>query len=51
MSTAQEAELLSKDKPSWLTAEVTPQHLLLNTSASKDRHISADESTVAIAPR
>jgi dihydroorotase len=33
MSTAEEAELLRKDKPSWVTAEVTPQHLLLNTSA------------------
>ncbi|MEB3179698.1 MAG: dihydroorotase [Nostocaceae cyanobacterium] len=33
MSTAQEAELLRQDKPSWVTAEVTPQHLLLNTSA------------------
>lgn len=33
MSTAEEAELLSQDKPSWVTAEVTPQHLLLNTSA------------------
>lgn len=33
MSTAEEAELLRDDKPSWVTAEVTPQHLLLNTSA------------------
>ncbi|MEA5575237.1 dihydroorotase [Anabaena sp. UHCC 0451] len=33
LSTAQEAELLREDKPSWVTAEVTPQHLLLNTSA------------------
>jgi len=33
LSTAEEAELLRQDKPSWLTAEVTPQHLLLNTSA------------------
>lgn len=33
LSTAEEADLLSQDKPSWLTAEVTPQHLLLNTSA------------------
>jgi dihydroorotase len=33
MSTAQEADLLRQDKPSWVTAEVTPQHLLLNTSA------------------
>ncbi|MDM3857351.1 MAG: dihydroorotase [Aphanizomenon gracile PMC649.10] len=33
MSTAEEAELLREDKPSWVTAEVTPQHLLLNTSA------------------
>ncbi len=33
MSTAEEANLLRQDKPSWVTAEVTPQHLLLNTSA------------------
>ncbi|MGJ5629454.1 dihydroorotase [Nostoc sp. CALU 1950] len=33
MSTAEEAELLRQQKPSWVTAEVTPQHLLLNTSA------------------
>ncbi|MBW4566599.1 MAG: dihydroorotase [Tolypothrix carrinoi HA7290-LM1] len=33
MSTAEEAELLRHYKPSWVTAEVTPQHLLLNTSA------------------
>lgn len=33
MSTADEAELLRQDKPAWVTAEVTPQHLLLNTSA------------------
>jgi len=33
LSTAEEAELLRQDKPSWVTAEVTPQHLLLNTSA------------------
>ena len=33
MSTAEEADLLRQDKPSWVTAEVTPQHLLLNTGA------------------
>ncbi len=33
MSTAEEADLLRSNKPSWVTAEVTPQHLLLNTSA------------------
>lgn len=33
LSTGVEAELLRQDKPSWVTAEVTPQHLLLNTSA------------------
>ncbi|MBW4557243.1 MAG: dihydroorotase [Trichormus sp. ATA11-4-KO1] len=33
MSTAEEANLLRQHKPSWVTAEVTPQHLLLNTSA------------------
>jgi dihydroorotase len=31
LSTAEEAELLRQDKPKWVTAEVTPQHLLLNT--------------------
>jgi len=33
LSTAEEAQLLREDKPSWVTAEVTPQHLLLNTGA------------------
>jgi dihydroorotase len=33
MSTAQEVALLRQEKPDWVTAEVTPQHLLLNTSA------------------
>ena len=33
LSTGIEAELLRQDKPSWVTAEVTPQHLLLNTTA------------------
>ncbi|NJK29661.1 MAG: dihydroorotase [Acaryochloris sp. RU_4_1] len=33
LSTAEEAELLRQDKPPWVTAEVTPQHLLLNTDA------------------
>jgi dihydroorotase len=33
LSTAEEAQLLRQDKPSWVTAEVTPQHLLLNTEA------------------
>lgn len=33
LSTAEEADLLRQEKPSWVTAEVTPQHLLLNTSA------------------
>jgi dihydroorotase len=35
LSTAEEAELLRQDKPDWVTAEVTPQHLLLNTEAYK----------------
>jgi dihydroorotase len=35
LSTAEEAELLRQDKPSWVTAEVTPQHLLMNISAYK----------------
>lgn len=33
MSTAEEAELLREEKPAWVTAEVTPQHLFLNTDA------------------
>ena len=33
LSTGIEAEYLRHDKPSWVTAEVTPQHLLLNTEA------------------
>ncbi|PSF35175.1 dihydroorotase [Aphanothece hegewaldii CCALA 016] len=33
LSTGVEAELLREDKPSWVTAEVTPQHLVLNTDA------------------
>jgi len=33
MSTAEEAELMRHDKPAWVTCEVTPQHLLLNTDA------------------
>ncbi|MEC4983264.1 MAG: dihydroorotase [Oscillatoria sp. PMC 1068.18] len=32
LSTGIEAEFLRHDKPSWVTAEVTPQHLLLNTN-------------------
>ncbi|MEA5535159.1 dihydroorotase [Crocosphaera sp. XPORK-15E] len=33
LSTGIEAEFLRQDKPSWVTTEVTPQHLLLNTDA------------------
>ncbi len=33
LSTGEEANLLRQDKPNWVTAEVTPQHLLLNTDA------------------
>ncbi|MDJ0691419.1 MAG: hypothetical protein QNJ41_23305 [Xenococcaceae cyanobacterium MO_188.B32] len=33
LSTGIEAELLRQDKPAWVTTEVTPQHLLLNTEA------------------
>jgi len=36
LSTAEEAELLRQDKPNWVTAEVTPQHLLMNISAYKE---------------
>ncbi|MGB5594081.1 MAG: dihydroorotase, partial [Crocosphaera sp.] len=33
LSTGIEAEFLRNNKPSWVTAEVTPQHLLLNTES------------------
>ncbi len=33
LSTGIEAEFLRQDKPAWVSAEVTPQHLLLNTDA------------------
>ncbi|MEG4147686.1 dihydroorotase [Microcoleus sp. Pol12B5] len=33
LSTGDEAEFLRQEKPRWVTAEVTPQHLLLNTNA------------------
>ncbi len=33
LSTGEEAELLRQNKPAWVTAEVTPQHLLLNREA------------------
>ncbi len=33
LSTGIEAEYLRQEKPSWVTTEVTPQHLLLNTEA------------------
>ncbi|HAC65383.1 MAG TPA: dihydroorotase [Cyanothece sp. UBA12306] len=33
LSTGIEAQFLRENKPSWVTAEVTPQHLLLNTEA------------------
>jgi dihydroorotase len=33
MSTAEEAQLLRQYKPTWVTAEVTPQHLFLDISA------------------
>ena len=36
LSTGVEAELLRQDKPAWVTVEVTPQHLLLNTAAYAD---------------
>ncbi len=36
LSTAEEADLLRQDKPAWVTAEVTPQHLLLNTAAYEE---------------
>ena len=36
MSTAEEANLMRQEKPSWVTCEVTPQHLLLNTTAYEE---------------
>jgi dihydroorotase len=33
LSTAEEVEFLREHKPAWVTAEVTPQHLMLNTDA------------------
>jgi dihydroorotase len=33
MSTGEEADFLRQEKPAWVTAEVTPQHLLMNISA------------------
>jgi dihydroorotase len=33
MSTGEEAEFLRVNKPEWVTAEVTPQHLLMNIGA------------------
>ncbi len=36
LSTGAEAELLRQDKPPWVTAEVLPQHLLLNREAYWD---------------
>jgi dihydroorotase len=38
MSAAEELELLKADKPAWVTAEVTPQHLFLNTTAYDKIH-------------
>ncbi len=32
MSTAEEADLMRQEKPAWVTCEVTPQHLLMNTT-------------------
>ncbi|MBI3899860.1 MAG: dihydroorotase [Gammaproteobacteria bacterium] len=32
LSTADEVELLRRDKPTWVTAEVIPNHLVLNTA-------------------
>ncbi|MFK8186727.1 MAG: dihydroorotase [Phormidesmis sp.] len=36
VSTGEEAALLREDKPSWVTAEVTPQHLLLDIEAYEE---------------
>jgi dihydroorotase len=36
LSTGIEAEYLRDNKPSWVTVEVTPQHLLLNTEAYEE---------------
>jgi dihydroorotase len=37
LSTGDEAEFLRQEKPAWVTAEVTPQHLVLNTEAYKTK--------------
>ena len=39
LSAGEDAELLRRDKPSWVTAEVTPQHLLLDANAYEDTEI------------
>ncbi|MDJ0658162.1 MAG: dihydroorotase [Crocosphaera sp.] len=36
LSTGIEAEFLRENKPSWVTTEVTPQHLLLNTETYEE---------------
>lgn len=36
LSTGLEVEFLRQNKPAWVTAEVTPQHLLLNQAAYQD---------------
>ena len=36
MSTAEEANLMRQEKPSWVTCEVSPQHLFLNTTAYEE---------------
>ncbi|MBD0394103.1 MAG: dihydroorotase [Microcoleus sp. C1-bin4] len=51
LSTGEEAELLRQEKPSWVTAEVTPQHLLLNTSAYKKIGSLAQMNPPLRAPR
>ena len=45
LSTGEEAEFLRQEKPSWVTAEVTPQHLLLNTSYCNSTYSGLSLST------
>ena len=46
LSTGEEAELLRQDKPAWVTAEVTPQHLVLNTNAYAEIGTFAQMNTI-----
>jgi dihydroorotase len=51
LSTGAEAEYLRQHKPLWVTAEVTPQHLLLNTGAYEKIGTLAQMNPPLRAPR